>query len=131
MIQLHVLTGAAAGQRFQSDHFPVSVGRNADCSLVLSDAGVFEKHFEIQFSREGFHLRTSANAVIYVNGTASETASLRNGDIITAGLAKLQFWLGAMVQRNLRVREAATWLLVVAVVGAQVYLLFRLFAIAR
>ena len=60
MIQLHVLIGAAAGRRFEADKFPITVGRSADCSFVLNDAGIFDRHFEIQFSSEGFTLQAFA-----------------------------------------------------------------------
>jgi pSer/pThr/pTyr-binding forkhead associated (FHA) protein len=131
MIQLHVLTGAAAGQRYEANRFPVSVGRTSGCSLVLQDAGVFEKHFEIQFTPEGFELRAGPHAVVTVNGDRAEQTLLRNGDVIAAGFPKIQFWLGAMAQRGLRVRETLTWLLVAGVAAAQIYLLTRLLAIAR
>jgi predicted component of type VI protein secretion system len=132
MIQLNVLTGAAAGHRFQATTFPVSVGRSADCSLSLTDPGVFERHFEIQFSADGFSLLPHEHAVISVNGAAViQPALLRNGDVIGAGYAKLQFSLGPMRQKSLRFREAFTWLLVLGVAAAQVYLVSRLLAIAH
>ena len=126
MIQLHVLSGASAGQRHELKKFPISVGRSPGCSLVLADPGVFDKHFEIQFSPEGYTLQASPHAVVTINDARSENALLRNGDIISAGYPRLQFWLGAMTQRGLRVRETFSWLLVVAVTVAQLYLFWRL-----
>lgn len=132
MIQLNVLTGAAAGLQFQTTTFPISVGRGAECSLSLTDPGVFEKHFEIQFSPDGFSLQPAQHAVISVNGAAVvEPALLRNGDVIGAGYAKLQFALGPMRQKSLRLREAFAWLLVLGVAAAQVYLVSRLLAVAH
>lgn len=131
MIQLHVLTGASAGQRRELNTFPITVGRAADCSVTISDAGVFERHFEIQFSSAGFTLQASSHAVVTVNGARVESASLRNGDIIHAGYPKIQFWLGALEQRALKLREALTWALIAAVAGAQVYSFVRLLSITR
>ncbi|MGZ5545979.1 MAG: FHA domain-containing protein [Limisphaerales bacterium] len=131
MIQLFVLTGSAAGQSFSTNQFPVSIGRNSNCSLVISEPGIFEQHFEIHFSPEGFILQANNHAVVYINDSAAESSALRNGDVIKAGLAKIQFSLGSMIQRGLRVREALTWFIVATVTAAQVYLLFRLLAIAR
>jgi pSer/pThr/pTyr-binding forkhead associated (FHA) protein len=131
MTQLHVLTGASAGQRRDLRSFPVSVGRSAECSVALTDPGVFEKHFEIQFSPEGFTLQASPHAAVAVNDARTESALLRNGDIITAGYARIQFWLGAMTQRGLRVREAFVWILIIAVAIAQAWAIWRLLGMAR
>lgn len=131
MIQLHVLTGAAAGQRFEAAKFPITVGRNVDCAFVLNDAGVFDRHFEIQFSPAGFTLQASPPAVVMVNDARCETALLHNGDTIIAGYPKIQFWLGAMKQRGLRLREIFAWLIIAVIIAAQVYLLMRLLAIGR
>jgi|ERR1051325_2848865 predicted component of type VI protein secretion system len=131
MIQLHVLTGVSAGQRYEAEKFPISIGRNAGCSFTLNDAGVFDRHFEIQFSPEGYTLQASPHAVVAVNGAHVQTALLRNGDVINAGYPKIQFWLGAMKQRSLRPREMFTWLMILGAVATQGYLLARLLSIDR
>ena len=131
MIQLSVLTGGAAGQQFQATTFPVTVGRDAARSLVLNDPGVFQEHFEIQLTAEGFLLRVSPNAVTAVNGAPVERVLLRNGDVIAAGLAKMQFSLAPMKQKALALRETATWLLVAAAVAAQIYFAMHLVTLAR
>jgi hypothetical protein len=130
MIQLHVLTGSSAGQRHELKQFPITVGRSPACSIPLADPGVFDTHFEIHFSPDGFTLRASPHAVVAVNDTRAETILLRNGDIVSAGYPKIQFWLGAMSQRGLRVRETIAWLLVVGVTAAQIYLFLQLFGIS-
>jgi pSer/pThr/pTyr-binding forkhead associated (FHA) protein len=130
MILLHALNGSAAGRRFEANKFPITVGRGADCTVVLNDAGVFDRHFEIQFSSEGYKLQASPPAVVTVNGASAETALLRNGDIINAGYPKIQFWLGAMKQRGLAMREVFTWSLVLGVIAAQIYLLVKLLALS-
>jgi len=132
MVQLHVLNGASAGSKIAPEKFPVSVGRGAANSLAVIEPGVFDKHFEILFSRDGYLLEPSSNATVTINGQ-SPTARvvLRNGDIIGAGYAKIQFWLGAMPQRGLKAREVATWLLILLVGIAQVYCFVRLLAMAR
>ena len=126
MIQLLVLTGSSAGQRHELHRFPVTVGRSTACSVALGDPGVFDTHFEIQFSPEGFTLRASPHAVVAVNETRTDSTLLRNGDIISAGYPKIQFWLGAMTQRGLRVRESFAWLLVLAIAAAQLYFFLQL-----
>ena len=126
MIQLLVLTGASAGQRHELKRFPVTVGRSSACSVALPDPGVFDTHFEIQFSPDGFTLNASPHAVVAVNDSRTETTLLRNGDIISAGYPKIQFWLGGLSQRGVRLREILAWLLIVGVAAAQVYLFMRL-----
>ena len=131
MIQLHVLSGAAAGKRFESKTFPVTIGRGAANALTLSDPGVFERHLEIRFSGEGFSFISAPDAVVTLNGCRAEGGTLRNGDLLGAGYTKLQFWLAALPQRGLRLREVITWLLVSGVAGAQIFLLLRLLEMAR
>ncbi len=131
MIALHLLTGAAAGQRISPARFPVSVGRAASNSLAVVEPGVFDRHFEIQFTPDGFSLVPNPPATVSINGALSPAAILRNGDIIEAGFAKIQFWLGPMSQRSLLPREMLTWLMVGGVAAAQVYLLANLLAFAR
>jgi hypothetical protein len=131
MIQLHVLTGGRAGQRHEAKSFPITVGRAPNDTLILSDPGVFERHLEISFSDEGFSLKPRADAVVTLNEARCEGGHLRNGDVIGAGYAKVQFWLAAMPQRGLRLRETVTWALVAGVSLAQLYLLWRLLATAR
>jgi hypothetical protein len=131
VIQLIVLSGASLGKSHTAERFPFWVGRNPSCALCLNDLGVFEQHFEIQFSGEGFSLIPKADAVLTLNGQPSKGGLLRNGDVIGAGLAKIQFWLGALPQRGLKLREIGTWTLVFAVGILQLYLLSRLLAMAR
>jgi len=53
------------------------------------------------------------------------TARLRNGDIISFGSAKIQFWLAAPRQRGLHWSEVFFWTLLAAVTGFQFFLIFR------
>jgi predicted component of type VI protein secretion system len=132
MIQLHLLNGATAGQRFESEKFPITVGRSADCSLALNEPGVFDRHFEIKFSAEGFTLQPFPNAVVAVNGVRADAPLLlRNGDLLNAGYPKIQFWLGALKQRGLKIREGFAWLMIAAIIATQAYCLTSLLALTR
>ena len=64
-------------------------------------------------------LATAPNALTTVNGAPIQIAALRNGDLITLGSVKLQFWLAAARQRSLRLPEAFVWTLLAAVTAAQ------------
>jgi hypothetical protein len=51
---------------------------------------------------------------------------LRNGDIISLGSVKIQFWLGPVGQRGLRLRELFVWILLALVVFSQFILIYWL-----
>ena len=127
MIQLNVLSGKKAGSQPVVRRFPFCVGRAAGNDLQLDDAGVWDRHLALECQRnEGFKLVTSPDALAAVNNQAVQTARLRNGDIITVGSVKLQFWLAAVRQRGLRTRELFVWTLVTAVTTAQFVMIYWL-----
>lgn len=131
MIQLDVLSGNSAGVRKAFKTFPVSIGRSSESALCLSDPGMFDLHCQIDATPEGFVLIPAADAVTTLNGVPGERTTLRNGDVIGAGLAKIQFGLGTLEQRGLRARELLAWFLVAAIAGIQIYLFARLLEMAR
>ena len=127
MIQFHILSGKKAGVRTAARHFPFSVGRAAQNNLQLEDDGVWDRHLTFDFQKEeGFSVATAANALVAVNNELVQTARLRNGDTVTIGSVKLQFWLAAPIQRGLCVRELFFWALVVAVTAGQLALVYWL-----
>lgn len=131
MIQLRVLSGASTGKLFIAKAFPFSFGRGAGNSLALAEPGVFDRHFEIAFTSEGYKLTPSASAPVTVNGAQTPGAILRNGDIIAAGAAKFEFALAAAQQKGLAFREAAAWALIFIVAAAQVACLVWLLRVSR
>jgi hypothetical protein len=66
------------------------------------------------------------DAVIAVNNQAFETVRLFNGDIITVGSTKLQFWLASVQQHGLRLRELLVWTVLIAVSAFQLLLIYQL-----
>jgi pSer/pThr/pTyr-binding forkhead associated (FHA) protein len=127
MIQFHILSGKKAGVRTTTRHFPFFIGRAAQNNLQLEDDGVWDQHLTFDFQKkEGFTVATAANALAAVNNEPVQTARLRNGDTITIGSVKLQFWLAAPFQRGLRVREFFFWALVIAVTLGQLALVYWL-----
>ena len=111
MIQLQVLSGRKAGTLFQPARLPCTIGRLPDSALPLDDAGVWDRHLEldVQFD-QGVRLRLCPPALGTVNGQPFDQIVLRNGDVIEFGPVKLRFWLSEPVQCSLRVREVVTWL---------------------
>ncbi len=124
MIQLHILSGKTAGSRVDASRFPFRVGRGPQNNLPLEDDGVWEQHITLEFrKKEGFHLATMSEAIAAVNGKPITEALLRNGDIITVGSAKIQFWLAPAPQHGLGLRENLVWALLLLVVLSEVALI--------
>ena len=127
MIQLNILSGKKAGAQSAARRFPFRIGRAPGNDLLLDDDGIWDQHLTLEFNRQkGFTLAAAPDALVAINGGPVLTAILRNGDIITLGSAKLQFWLAAARQRSLRLREAIVWALLVAVTAAQFALIYWL-----
>jgi pSer/pThr/pTyr-binding forkhead associated (FHA) protein len=127
MIQLNVLSGKKAGTRAVVRHFPFCIGRAAGNQLQLEDAGVWDEHLTVEFdSQTGFNLAAAPNALITIDAEPVQNRVLRNGDIITLGSVKIQFWLAAARQGSLRLRESFVWALVLVVTLFQFVLLYWL-----
>lgn len=127
MIQLQILSGQQAGIFWNARRFPVRVGRAAGNDLQLEEDGVWDEHFELTLVRaEGFTLSAHPGALVAVNQTPVQTVRLRNGDLITAGSAKMCFRLGETRQRGLRLREWFVWTLIIGICLAQVALIYWL-----
>jgi pSer/pThr/pTyr-binding forkhead associated (FHA) protein len=127
MIQLNILSGKTAGAQLAARRFPFRIGRAEGNDLKLEDDGVWERHLVLEFQKgEGFKLATSANALATVNGEPVLEKILHNGDIITIGSARLQFWLAVAQQRGLGLRENFAWALLIFVTLGQFILIFWL-----
>lgn len=124
MIHLYILSGKKAGSQAVASRFPFHIGRAAQNELLLEDDGVWDEHLTLSFQKkEGFHLTAASEAIAAVNGKQVEDIILRNGDIITLGSAKIQFWLAPAPQRSLRFRENLVWVLLILVTVGQLVLL--------
>jgi len=127
MVQLRILSGQMAGDVQVVRRFPFCIGRAADNDLPMSDAGIWDYHFMLELQKnEGFTLQTFEEAFAAVNDQPQKNARLRNGDIISFGSTKIQFWLAAPSQRGLRFREALVWLLLAAITALQIVLIYWL-----
>jgi pSer/pThr/pTyr-binding forkhead associated (FHA) protein len=127
MIQLNVLSGKKAGSQAVVRLFPFRVGRAAGNDLQLDDDGVWDEHLKLGFQQnEGFTLVTASDALAAVNNEPVQSARLRNGDIITFGSVKIQFWLAVARQRGLHFRELLVWALLVLVTLSQFTLVYWL-----
>lgn len=127
MIQFQILSGKQAGSDIVVRRFPFCIGRGAEADLQLDDAGVWERHVQIEFQRgEGFAFSANSQALMLVNGERVESGILRNGDLIELGSMQLRFWLARTKQRSLRFRETLTWMALIALFGGQIALIYWL-----
>jgi pSer/pThr/pTyr-binding forkhead associated (FHA) protein len=127
MIQFNILSGKKAGTRTVVRHFPFRVGRGLENELQLEDDGVWDRHLTIEFQPQaGFTLASAPDALVTVNGEPVQNTILRNGDTLTAGSVKIQFWLAAATQGSLRIRESFVWTLLALVTLGQFVLLYWL-----
>jgi pSer/pThr/pTyr-binding forkhead associated (FHA) protein len=127
MIQLDILSGKKAGIQTVARIFPFRIGRAAGSDLQLDDDGVWDQHLALEFQKEeGFKLITATNALAAINNEPVQSKILRNGDTITIGSVKVQFWLAAARQRGLHLRESFVWALLVFVTIGQFALLYWL-----
>jgi predicted component of type VI protein secretion system len=124
MIDLHVLSGRKAGSRTVVSHFPFRIGRAPQNDLPLEDDGVWDQHLVLEFQpRDGFYLTTVSHAIAAVNGKQVEKNRLHNGDVITVGSAKIQFWLAPAPQHGLALRENLVWALLILITIGQFILI--------
>jgi hypothetical protein len=127
VIQLHILSGQQTGSDIVVRRFPFVIGRGAGAGLLMDDAGVWDRHLQIEFQRDaGFTFSVQPNALAVVNGERAEAGTLRNGDLIELGSARLRFWLARSTQKTLRVREALTWFALFALFAVQIGLIYWL-----
>jgi len=127
MIQLNILSGRQAGAQPVARRFPFRIGRAAGNELQLEDDGVWDQHLTLVCQPEsGFNLATAPNAIATVNGEPIQNKILRNGDTITVGSVKIQFWLAAARQGSLLAREFFLWALIAAVTATELVLVYWL-----
>jgi len=127
MVQFSILSGSMAGSVQAVRRFPFRIGRAPANDLCLDVSGVWDRHLVLEFERgEGFTLKAIDQAFVTVNDHQQASARLRNGDVISFGSAKIQFWLSDPVQRGLRVREVFFWVLLAALTLGQLALIYFL-----
>ena len=129
MIEFQVLSDKVAGVSKTARHFPVRVGRGVENDLRLEEAGVWDRHFSIEFDpAAGFTLQAEHDALVSVNQQPVRSCVLRVGDSIEFGSARLRFWIAPPARRGLRWRGIMVWALIVAVMVFEIWILCRLLA---
>jgi pSer/pThr/pTyr-binding forkhead associated (FHA) protein len=127
MLLLTILSGKSAPAAVRFRRTTVSVGRGPAHDLSLNDDGVWEQHLQVRLGPDHqFLVRCRPEAQTVVNGQPVHECPLRNGDVIELGAAKVRFGFSETRLRSHRVREAATWALIVWMVLAQISLIYAL-----
>ncbi|MGA2175824.1 MAG: FHA domain-containing protein [Verrucomicrobiota bacterium] len=126
MVQLQIQSGNRTGTTFQSARFPIRAGRSQDSDLALDDAGVWPRHFQIDWRQDGLIVEVEPDALLSVNGTPVRRALLRNGDVLTLGAVKIRFGLSPVRLSSLAAREWLTWIALGALCLGQVALVYAL-----
>jgi predicted component of type VI protein secretion system len=126
MVQLHILSGKRGGAIFQSARFPIRAGRSPESDLALDDPGVWPRHFQILWQRDGLIVEVEPDALLNLNDTPVRRAVLRNGDEMTLGAVRIRFSLSPVRPSSLAAREGLTWVGLGALCLAQVALVYAL-----
>ena len=86
-----LISGASAGQEFQLDGKPLTIGRGPGVDVALDDATMSRQHAAIEYSREGFRIRDlgSTNGLT-VNGERVQIGELDHGDSFKIGNQQFQ-----------------------------------------
>jgi predicted component of type VI protein secretion system len=121
MFQLQLLSGKQAGFLWETRRFPVRIGRAAGSDLQIEEDGVWDEHARVELkSGDGFVITAHPGALLSVNQSPVETIRLRNGDIITAGSARIAFRLSQTRQRGQKWRESLIWLIIAGITVSQI-----------
>jgi len=127
MVQLRFLTGRLAGQRVLVPRLPWKIGRSPDNDTQLSDTGVWDRHLELGLDAEDrIVAMVQSEASALVNGGNFTRQTLRNGDLLELGSAKIRFWLSDPRQFELRWREICVWICLVGLCLGQIALVYWL-----
>jgi hypothetical protein len=124
MLELTVLQGPEAGQRFPAGSGVTPVGRASGMGVRIKGPGVWDHHFDLVPSADGrFELQAAPGARVVIDEQVVEKAPLRDGTVIGCGGVRIRFGLQPVVQRPLAIRERLVWLALGVVLAAELAVL--------
>ncbi len=127
VVQLRILNGKAAGTQCSARRFPFRIGRDRESDLCLEADGVWARHLAIELQPgAGFVATTQPETCAVINGQSTDSALLRNGDLIELGAVRIRFALAPTRPRSLLLREALTWIALAVLCLGQVALIYWL-----
>jgi pSer/pThr/pTyr-binding forkhead associated (FHA) protein len=89
--ELKVLNGQSAGKTFPLTQQTVTIGREEDRTIVLTDSTLSRKHATLTLEGGQFVLANESSQGTTVNGKRVERHTLQSGDEIQTGEVKMQF----------------------------------------
>lgn len=92
--ELVIITGDAAGSRFELNNEVTTVGRHENSDLLLDDVSVSRHHALFTRTASGRVTLRDLNSLngTYVNGARVEETALHSADEVQVGKFKLVFW---------------------------------------
>lgn len=125
MVTLQILSGKQAGQSVLVRRFPFCVGRNPKSDLVLSDAGVWDRHCSLEYQAPiGYLLLPEPGIETRVGQfVADRKVRLHSAAEISIGGVRMRFSLADPTQRGLGFRELIVWGFLLFVVAAEAWLI--------
>jgi pSer/pThr/pTyr-binding forkhead associated (FHA) protein len=127
MVQLRFLSGKRSGQSVLVPRLPWRIGRASANDTQLDDSGVWDRHLELGLDEDDRIVAVvQPPASGLVNGCDFTRQTLRNGDLIELGSAKIRFWLSDPRQFELQWREAIVWAALVGLGFGQIALIYWL-----
>jgi diguanylate cyclase (GGDEF)-like protein len=109
-MHLTVLSGRSSGVRLDLTAEPVTVGRDADCDLALTDSGISRHHARFQRRDDDAHVYDldSTNGV-FVNGRQTRHHVLEDGDHVRIGAdIVLRFSARTQMSVEMSIRDSVT-----------------------
>jgi len=93
-------SGPGLGRRFALDLKPVTLGRDAQCSLAIADGSVSRLHAHIEPRDDGGYRLSDLNSRngTFVNGTRLSRSDLKDGDYVQLGECVFRFLAGGNVE---------------------------------
>jgi hypothetical protein len=132
--RLIMLSGPLQGRRIAVEREPMTLGRGADCSIVIPDEEMALQHAVIEHRLDGLFIRDLGSmGSLLVNGREVRDWRLRHGDEVELG--RTRFLVQALVQADVvgarrrprlrRVARAAVMVALLSAVGVYGYHKYR------
>ncbi len=127
MFCLTVVEGVEKGRRFDIASFPFVIGKNANAELTLTDAGVWPDHIALELPEgKGPQVSRLGEGTLSLNSEPTESAPLRNGDLMSIGATLLRFGVAPPERKSLLVHNMASWIAVGLIVLLELALILLL-----
>lgn len=128
MFCVTVVEGSEKGKRFDIAAFPFVIGNNTNAELTLTDPGVWPDHIalELPSGNKGPQVSRLGEGTLSVNSEPTDSAPLRNGDLLSVGAALLRFGVAPPKRKSLLLHNTASWMAIATIVILELILILFL-----